>query len=294
MIGLEKYPSLKRFSKSIKFSQETLVEAYKVERYYHDKILNEKNKIKRIKLYDELYSKVHPIYYKKSSFKNPKDYSFSRKVNLFKKELYNKSIIDVGCGKGDFLKSIIDKYKYKSLTGLDVSLPDEKVQNHFKEINFIKKDVTEFELNEKFDVVYSNHVFEHMSPVDVDTHLKSIVKCLKSDGTLILNSPNELFGPSDVTRIIDFSYTNKMKAQGSHLNESTYSKIIPILKKHGFKSFKSPFPHTIIRHLISSFRLNAKSMCKIEDSNKIMSLLHSLKYNKTCFVNFEVSIIAKL
>jgi hypothetical protein len=54
--------------------------------------------------------------------------------------------------------------------------------------------------------------------------------------------PNRLFGPSDVTRIIDYSRTGKTRAQGTHLNESTYGDLIPILERNGFQNFRTILP----------------------------------------------------
>tara|TARA_B110000003_G_C16651770_1_gene534498 strand:- start:1185 stop:2060 length:876 start_codon:yes stop_codon:yes gene_type:complete len=286
------YPDLEKFSNYINISASDLVEAYKIESHYHNLIKNEMDRTKRKEMYSEMYLKAHQIYNRNSVYMNSE--LFSRKALLFKKELEGKSILDVGCGKGAFLNTIKKSFKVKDLVGIDVSLPEKNKLNEMSGIEFIKDDVTSFDLKRKFDVVYSNHVIEHMSNQDFPIHLESIVKHLKKGGKLIINMPNRLFGPSDVSRIIDFSYTNKIRAKGSHFNEMTYSELIPKLKKLGFNNFRSPFPHTIIRHLIRGIRLNSEFMTYVEKSNIIMKLLHSIKINGRCRVNFEVSLISSL
>lgn len=286
-----KYPDLYRFSKSIKINPEDLIDAFEIESYYHNLIKNENNREIRIKLYNEMYKKAHAVYNKNVSYMQHE--TFSRKAFLFKKEFYGKSILDVGCGKGALLNTISKSYKFKELCGIDVSLLEDKNIKKMSNINFVKGDITSFNLNKKFDVVYSNHVLEHMANEDLKTHMASIIKHMKRSSVLIINMPNRLFGPSDVTRIIDYSYTNKTIAQGSHFNESTYTEIIKMLKEYGLNSFTSPIPLTRVRHLFRGVRINSSIISKIEKSKILMKILHGFKINRRCRLNFEISIIAQ-
>ena len=286
-----KYPDLYKFSKSIKINPHDLIEAFEIESYYHNLISCEKNREIRIKLYNEMYKKAHAIYNKNSAYMHHE--TFSRKAFLFKKEFYGKSILDVGCGKGALLNTISKSYKFKELYGIDVSLPNSTLRKKMQNINFVQGDITSFDLNKKFDVIYSNHVLEHMADRDLKTHMESIFRHMKRNSILIINMPNRLFGPSDVTRIIDFSYTNKTKAQGSHFNESTYTEIIDLLKKYGLNSFTSPIPLTKARHLFKNVRIKSQLISKIEKSKNLMRILHHIKINGRCRLNFEISIIAQ-
>lgn len=290
---MEKYPYLTRFSQSISIPSADLVEAFEIESNFHDRIIKEQSKEERIKLYNELYSTVHPIYQRNNSGNHNNGEVISRKAFLFRKELEGKSILEVGCGQGAFLKTILKSFPSKKLMGLDVSIPKREILAQYPQIDFVAADITEFKIEEKFDVVYSNHVLEHMATPDLHTHLASIRDALVSSGTLIINMPNRLFGPSDVTRIMDFSYTNKMEARGSHFNESTYSDLITLLKSYGFENFKTVFPHTKARHLLKSFRMDPEILCKVEKSKGIMKFLHSLKFRGTCAAKFEISLICQ-
>ena len=191
-----------------------------------------------------------------------------------------------------FLISVFKRFQFKKLTGLDVSLPTEKIIKHYQEIEFIKRDITEFSLNDKYDIVYSNHVLEHMGPLDLDSHILSIKKSLNYDGKFIFNLPNKLFGPSDITRIKDFTYTNSIPAVGSHFFESTYAEVIDKLREHGFDQFYSPIPHTFIRHVFPKIRIRSEIIAKIEQSRSFIRFLHLFKINGRCRLNYEISIIA--
>lgn len=287
-----KYPGLKRFSKHIGFPEDDLIQAYLIEKKYHTLILNEKDKNLRKELYNKLYKEVHNLYYKGNKEIDPNKLPFSRKAILYKKEIENKSILEVGCGRGSFLISVLRNFKYKKLTGLDVSLPPVNVIKFYPDIEFVDADVTEFKVVDKYDIIYSNHVLEHMGPLDLDSHFQSITNSLKPDGMVIINLPNKLFGPSDVTRIIDFSYTNALPAEGSHFFESTYDEVIGKLKQHGFDTFISPIPHTYLRHLFPKFRIGSQSIAKMERNPKLIKLFYFFKINGRCRLNYEISIIA--
>jgi len=287
----EQYPFLQRFSKAISIPPEDLVEAFEIEKKFHKLILVEKNKNRRIELYNQLYTAVHPIY-KRSSLANQDPSKLkSRKALLFKKELKNKSILEVGCGQGVFIMNCSKFKNIKELCGIDVSLPSEEIIKQYPKIKFINADITEFKVLQKYEVVYSNHVLEHMATVDLHTHLASIKEALIEGGKLIINMPNRLFGPSDVTRIIDYSYTGKTEALGSHFNESTYNELISLLKEYGFENFKTVFPHTILRHVLPFFRMPASILCKLEKSKFFMKMLHGIKYKGRCIAKLELSII---
>lgn len=288
----KKFKSLESFSKYINIPAKDLVEAFEVEQEFHEKILKESSKEARLKLYDDVYNKVHPIYERSIEPSSAGNQLISRRARLFHREVSGKSILEVGCGSGAFLISVLRRdATNKELCGLDVTIPGPKVASEFKEINFIKADITEFEVKNKFDVVYSNHVFEHIAPADTHTHILSIKNALNKSGTLIINAPNKFFGPSDVTRIIDFSYNNKINAQGTHLNEPSYSELIELLKGYGFTNFRTTLPGLIARNIFPNIRMKASIFSSLESKSKLIDILHKIKFQGRCLVAFEVTII---
>jgi 2-polyprenyl-3-methyl-5-hydroxy-6-metoxy-1,4-benzoquinol methylase len=287
------YKDLIPFSKSIGISSEHLVKAFEIETEFHRKIIEETSRQERLKLYDDVYTKVHSIYKdgalvnEQVSGKPPR----GRKSRLFSKEVANKSVLEIGCGRGAFLMALADLGIKRDLYGMDVTIPDDDVAVNYPNVEFIKADITKFKMDHKFDVIYSNHVFEHIAPADIDTHLSSIHAGLEDDGVLIINAPNKIFGPSDITRIVDFSYTNRTPALGTHLNEPTYTEIIETLKSYGFTNFRTTFPNVYLRHLIPDYRMGMSFMYWLEKSPKVISLLHKLKYKGKCIASLEVTII---
>jgi SAM-dependent methyltransferase len=210
-------------------------------------------------------------------------------LKLFYRELYNKSILDIGCGKGEFLKVISESIPTKKLVGIDTSvsaLPKDNLT-----IEFINSDIINFNFNETFDVIFSDNVFEHIAPIDVSSHLRSIYQSLKNKGKLIIIMPNRLFGPSDVTRIIDYTYSNKIPALGTHLNESTYSDMLAILKESNFKNFKSLIPGPKLKYIFPQMRIDAKLLKFIESLPLVIKALHKIKYDGKCVFKLDIILI---
>jgi 2-polyprenyl-3-methyl-5-hydroxy-6-metoxy-1,4-benzoquinol methylase len=173
-------------------------------------------------LYSEAYGRLYQLHEKAGwQDRAAGERSKAQLVRLFRKELEGKPVLDVGCGTGTFLRTIYTNLEHKALVGIDLSaevLPDEE-----EHIEFIRGNVIDFKMDKKFDVAFSDNVVEHIASDDLSTHLLSIKNALKPGGTLIVITPNRLFGPSDITVIVDSTYTNRVGALGMHLNETTYS-----------------------------------------------------------------------
>lgn len=270
---------------------EKLVEAFEIEKVFHEQIFEEESFENRQKMYENVYNTVHPIYGKNKADvqrgRNPKD----KIVRLFRKELEGKSVLDLGCGEGYFLESISRQLKHKSLVGVDVSIPPTSKQ--YQNIEFISSNIIRFDINRQFDVVFSDQVLEHIAPAGLAMYLVSVRSSIKSGGLFIVNLPNRLFGPWDVTRIIDISNTGKTKAQGTHLNESTYGELIPVLTQNGFQDFKTVFPIPKLKYLLTAFRMRPLFLQTVENSPFILKALHSIKLRGRCIARFDVTLICK-
>ena len=284
--------SLIKFSKFTGIDKNALLKAYNLEYIFHEKITKENCYEKRKELYKDIYSKVHQLYGKDNSLDiNAKIFKKKKVAFLFKKELYNKSILDVGCGDGAFLYAINKMFNHKELTGIDISsvTPDSISDN----ISFIKSDIISFDTGKKYDTLILDNVYEHISTYDKDILFDSINKNLKSGGILIMIIPNRLFGPWDVTRILDFSYSGQTPSQGTHLNETTYSEILSELYTRGYTNIVSPIPFRKIKYLSLGLRFPSRWMLWIENSKRILNFIRKFKINGQTFFRFEVIVIAK-
>ena len=97
------------------------------------------------------------------------------------------SLLEVGCAHGAFLSAINKQVKLKTSIGLELNQTTPKDEKTFKIIN---QNIQDFQKNnyEKFDVVCSFQVLEHIS--EVRLFLDAKVNCLKKGGRLVISVPN--------------------------------------------------------------------------------------------------------
>lgn len=123
-------------------------------------------------LIDQKYIETHPL-----------EDDFLR-YEIYKKSIYNSSILDFGCGKGGFLSLLKENNISNNLIGLELN----EVNN--KNIN-AKGIPCLFDLknsNSKFDFIFLNHVFEHLpNPLEL---LNDLITRLNPDGKLIIEVPH--------------------------------------------------------------------------------------------------------
>lgn len=109
----------------------------------------------------------------------------------------NGNVLDIGCGKGNFLLAFSQKFSKWYLSGVEASR---------NALSFAKKKLLNADLREglftnglfdkKFDLIVALDVFEHLEePVEF---LNTIVPNLKDDGYLFLDVPNFKLNPADL------------------------------------------------------------------------------------------------
>ena len=101
--------------------------------------------------------------------------------NLITNKSINKNspILDVGCGDGKFL-TILKKAGFKDLTGMDLFIDEE---NMLEGIKIYQASLEEFNPGRKYDLITSNHSFEHMD--NQLENLKCFENLVNDDGTIV-------------------------------------------------------------------------------------------------------------
>lgn len=135
-------------------------------------------------------------------------------------------VLDVCCGRGMLLPLLAGSGKKVEYTGIDISRRNlneaKKYQGKIK-AKWIKGNV--LQLNKYFDkkadvIVYTSSI-EHMHPDDGIKSLEQCKKALKSDGLLILSTPNTYHG----------GYKTRYRA---HIYEWNYDEIKKTAEDMGF------------------------------------------------------------
>lgn len=197
--------------------------------------------------------------------------TFSNIVSQFK--LDKKSVLDIGCSYGEFLVHFgpgsvgvtvtQEEVDYGNCRGLD--------------IRFGNIESEEFVLEEQFDFIFANNIFEHLySP---HHFLVSIKKYLKPDGVLILGVPC-------VPKIVSLMHIPKFHGSlaVAHINFFTRATLVYTVLRGGWKvlsvrgfHFKNPlidhtldliYPHFYVAALPDpDFRYHEKRMKELAGYN---------------------------
>ena len=125
---------------------------------------------------NDFYEKSHmhdniPINVKLLEERNYED--TQRRYNQLKHIIYNKDILDFGCGTGDFLLACKDIVK--SVCGVE---PEKKLYSHFKKNNLeVYPSIDNLPKEKQFDVVTLFHVLEHIQdPIEILKQIKQLKK----------------------------------------------------------------------------------------------------------------------
>jgi len=154
-----------------------------------------------------------------------------RRKNQFQNILYNKDVLDFGCGWGGFLNSIRNcKSKY------GVELREEclkYIKSNFKKIK-ISNNVNSF--TQKFDIITLFHVLEHI-PHQIAT-LRLLKSKLKKGGKIIIEVPHAedfLLCNGELKNFKNFTFWSE------HLILHTFKSLQIMLKKAGFQKININF-----------------------------------------------------
>jgi SAM-dependent methyltransferase len=98
-------------------------------------------------------------------------------------------ILDLGCGDGTVTLKIAERIGSNKIHAVEID-PESIISAQKKGINVISHDLNEAlsYADSTFDVIVASHVIEHLSNTDI--FIKEIYRILKSNGYLILATPN--------------------------------------------------------------------------------------------------------
>ena len=163
-------------------------------------------------------------------------------------------ILDVGCGSGEFLKSL--KSRGCELYGIDIGNVD-KESMRLSGIIYTQSDLRTFLIDQPiFDYITLNHVFEHFD--DPLFHASKLYQLLKPGGKIIITVPNI----SSLNRFIFGKYwmAYEIPRHLFHYNTKTLSNIFTEV---GFIKGKIKF-NTVPAIFLASFYYSINSLLKRE------------------------------
>lgn len=137
----------------------------------------------------------------------------------------NVKILDIGCSTGGLL-SIFKLNGYSNLLGLDPSPSCVKTTKELYNIEATVNNISNFNTNEKFDLVILSDVLEHL--VDFSNSMQKIRSLLKDQGLLFIKVP-------DVERFDLYISAPFQQFSIEHINYFSQYSIRNLLSKFSFK-----------------------------------------------------------
>ena len=166
-----------------------------------------------------------------------------RELKKIRREFGSKeiSIYDAGTGYGQYSYFMAKKLQPVSIYAVDIK--DDWINNcktffsrkNIKNVSFAIEDLTQINYNEKFDLILSVDVMEHIED-DIKV-FQNFYKALKKDGLLIINTPS-VYGGSDAHEGEDESFIGE-HARIGYSFEDLDGKLKPL----GFSIYQRKFTY---------------------------------------------------
>lgn len=150
-------------------------------------------------------------------YQSVKSIMLRKKIRILEKHCPQKgSLLDIGAGTGDFLKTA--KHSGWEIHGVE---PNEKAGKLAQQKGVFLNKKTEVLPDSKFDVITMWHVLEHVP--DLEKQLTELSRLLKKDGVLLIAVPN--FKSYDATYYKEFWAAYDVPRHLWHFSKTSISKI---------------------------------------------------------------------
>jgi 2-polyprenyl-3-methyl-5-hydroxy-6-metoxy-1,4-benzoquinol methylase len=140
------------------------------------------------------------------------------------------SVLDVGCGRGDYLRYLHRKRPDLQLTGIDYS------PNEHGSIHFLQGDVLSLDIHDRFEVVTSLAVIEHVADcVAFARRLRDLTKLHGIVVVMTLNESSILYGLARAARRLGITLAFDRLYSCHHAHHFTRASLARLLESCGLK-----------------------------------------------------------
>lgn len=146
----------------------------------------------------------------------------------------NITLLDAGCGKGDFLKYLSERFKDISAVGVDRCIPFDK--NKSSAITYINSSFEDYESSSCFDFIVSTAVIEHVfSPRDF---LMKQASLLSKNGKILIltmDSNSPVYVLARLLSKIGLNTAYERLYSPHHVNHFSRESLIYLCESSGFQ-----------------------------------------------------------
>jgi SAM-dependent methyltransferase len=189
---------------------------------------------------DEL-ERYEPDYFEKEHrnwFLHPNLALYARLSRIIIGHKLDASVLDIGCGNGNFLRYLAAESKNLSLTGIDMA-PNAQTDG----ITYLQGDFLRERFARRFDVLVSLAVIEHIPNVSVFARRMSEI--CEPGGLVITMTVDErslIYGAARVLKRVGYEAPLKRLYSKHHLNHFTSRSLKELLERQGLATVQ------VIRH----------------------------------------------
>lgn len=211
--------------------------------------------------------------------------SLKKKLKLINSQsLETKTLLDVGCGTGDFLE--LAKQNNWNVFGIEPNLKARTIANK-KTNNSVYKTEHLLELkSNSFDVITLWHVLEHLP--NLNEHISIFKKLLKPNGTLIIAVPN--YKSYDANYYKNFWAAFDVPRHFWHFSQTSISKLISRENLKVVKTLPMKFDSYYVcllsekyksgkMNVFNAFKTGLRSNLKAKQTGEYSSLIYIIKNN---------------
>jgi SAM-dependent methyltransferase len=151
---------------------------------------------------------------------------------------FDASVLDIGCGNGNFLRYLAAQSKHLSLTGIDMA-PNSPMEG----ITYLQGDFLREKLERKFDVIVSLAVIEHIP--DVSAFVERMSSICEPGGlviTMTVDDRSLVYGAARTLQRAGYSVPLRRLYSKHHLNHFTSGSLKRLLENQGLSTVQ------VIRH----------------------------------------------
>jgi SAM-dependent methyltransferase len=182
----------------------------------------------------EKYSSEYYEVTHRNWFENPNIALFETICQFIIQNKPNASLIDLGCGNGNFLKYLHKKNRSLSLTGIDIA------QNRAaKGITFLQGDALVADFDSQYDVVVSLAVIEHVT--DIQKFVNRLYSLCAPQGFVIIMTLNErsiLYGVARLLYNLGYKTPCERLYSKHHLNHFNVSSLKKLVETNRLSVIK--------------------------------------------------------